>query len=45
MVAQPAHPHLSDPATAFFRRALSSERELRPPDALTFLAELELALR
>ena len=45
MVAQPAHPHLSEPATAFFRRALSSERELRPTDALTFLEELELVLR
>ena len=42
---EPAHPRLSEPVTAFFRRALSSERELRPADALAFLGELEQHLR
>jgi serine/threonine-protein kinase len=41
----PAHPQVSGPATEFFRRALSSERELRPADPLTFFRDLELALR
>ena len=41
----PAHPDLSEPAATFFRRALSSERELRPQDPLEFLQELEVGLR
>src|SRR5215210_2976835 len=41
----PVHPDLSEPAAAFFRRALSSERELRPPDPLAFLHELEAGLQ
>jgi len=41
----PAPSQLLEPATAFFRRALSSERDLRPRDAISFLAQLELALR
>jgi eukaryotic-like serine/threonine-protein kinase len=32
-------------AAAFFKRALSSERELRPRDALAFLDDIELGLR
>jgi eukaryotic-like serine/threonine-protein kinase len=41
----PVHPDLSEPAAAFFRRALSSERELRPQDPLAFLQELEVGLQ
>jgi tRNA A-37 threonylcarbamoyl transferase component Bud32 len=44
-LAAPVHLHLPEPAAAFFRRALSSERDQRPPDALTFLRDLELGLR
>jgi hypothetical protein len=39
------HPDLSEAAAAFFRRALSSERELRPQDPLAFLQELEVGLQ
>jgi serine/threonine protein kinase len=41
----PVHSDVSDRAAAFFRRALSSERELRPQDALAFLQELSAALQ
>jgi hypothetical protein len=37
-------PHLSDAVAAFFRTALSTERALRPRDALEFLGACEQVL-
>jgi eukaryotic-like serine/threonine-protein kinase len=42
--AEPAPRALPDATAAFFQRALSSERTVRPPDALALLHDLEAAI-
>jgi hypothetical protein len=42
---EPVHSPLVEPVAAFFRRALSSDRDLRPRDPTSFLEQLDDALR